>query len=514
LLGLRRLGRRYLGCFFGDNYPTPRANRLYAELEREGADLEHWSLWSYVSALSAGAFGHPYALTRSLAGTSLGAALAARGKLFEVPDPADPERQLALVKALVPDITFVHAPLGDAQGNLAFSPPYGEGFHGALAARRGVIATVERIVPTEVLDGVPHLRPLPAHRVLAVCEEPFGAHPQPLHVSAPELRVHEAGYGDDYGAYRQWRGFSEDAPRFAEFVEQVLNAADGGTAYRAWVGASRLEAQRTLSPPRSAALISATRSSPSELEPTDALVLLAGRALARRIQEGGHRSLLAGIGQAFAACRLAKLLLAERGAAVELMVETGFCDIDVAEADPFLLSRRNLASAARLTSIDSVLGALCCGGAARCLGVIGAAEVDVEGNVNSTSLAGELLVGGGGAPDIAACASEVMVLTRADPRRLVKKVEYCTSRGSNVRCIVTDVCVFERSGLGEPWIVREIVASRADTFKALLSTSSFRFAIPGPPPLAPPAEPHELELLASLRLPEPARPRTGEVRHG
>lgn len=507
LLGLQRLGRRYLGCFFGDNYPTPRANPLYAQLVRDGAELEHWSLWSYVSALSAGAFGQPYAFTRSLAGTSLGAALAARGKLLEMPDPADPERQLALVKALLPDITFLHAPLGDAQGNLAFSPPYGEGFHGALAARKGVIATVERIVPTELLLGVPHLRPLPAHRVLAVCEEPFGAHPQPLHVSAPELRVHEPGYADDYAAYRQWRSFAEDAPRFAEFVEQVLNAPEGGTAYRSWVGGARLEALRT--PPRLPAPKPAALASAAELEPTDELVLLAGRALARRIQEGAHRSILAGIGQAFAACRLAKLLLGERGAAVELMVETGFCDIDVAEADPFLLSRSNVASAARLTSIDSVLGALCCGGSARCLGVIGAAEVDVEGNVNSTSLAGELLVGGGGAPDIAACASEVMVLTRADPRRLVKKVEYCTSRGLNVRTIVTEACVFERSGLGEPWVVREIVAARADTFKALLSTSGFRFAMPGPPRLAPPVEAHELELLASLRLREAAGSPTG-----
>lgn len=511
LLGLRRLGRRYIGCFFGDNYPTPRANRLYAELQREGVELEHWSLWSYVSALAAGAFGHPYALTRSLAGTSLGAALAARGKLLELPDPADPGRQLALVKALVPDITFVHAPLGDSQGNLAFSPPYGEGFHGALAARSGVIATVERIVPSELLQSMPQLRPLPAHRVLAVCEEPFGAHPQPLHVSAPELRQHEPGYDDDYAAYRQWRSFSEDAGRFAEVVEQVLEAADGGAAYRAWVGASRLEALRA--PARSSAVAAVAAMTEAELEPADELVLLAGRALARRVQEGGYRALLAGIGQSFAACRLAKLLLGQRGAEVELMVETGFCDIDVADADPFLLSRSNVASAARLTSIDSVLGALCCGGAAQCLGVIGAAEVDVEGNVNSTALGGELLVGGGGAPDIAACASEVMVLTRAEPRRLVKKVEYCTSLGLNVRCIVTEACVFERSGPGEPWIVREIVASRADTLKALLSNSGFRFAIPGPPPLAPPAAAHELALLSSLRRREPGA-RASEVSLG
>ena len=40
------------------------------------------------SALAAGAFGHPYAITRSLLGTSLGAALIEQGKLFEVADPS------------------------------------------------------------------------------------------------------------------------------------------------------------------------------------------------------------------------------------------------------------------------------------------------------------------------------------------------------------------------------------------------------------------------------------------
>ena len=51
---------------------------------------------------------------------------------------------------------------------------------------------------------------------------------------------------------------------------------------------------------------------------------------------------------------------------------------------------------------------------------------------------GELLVGAGGAPDIAAGAREVMVLSRADPRRLLAKVAYITSRGERVRTIVTE----------------------------------------------------------------------------
>jgi acyl CoA:acetate/3-ketoacid CoA transferase beta subunit/acyl CoA:acetate/3-ketoacid CoA transferase alpha subunit len=495
LLGLLRLGRRYIGCFFGDNYPVPRANGLYGALLREGYTLEQWSLWSYVSALAAGAYGHPFGFTRSLVGTTLGARLAEQGKLFEVADPVDPDRSLGLVRAIVPDITFLHAPLGDAHGNVAFSPPYGEGFYGALAARQGAIVTVERIVSSDVLANLPHFRPLPAHRVLAVCEEPFGAHPQPLHVAPAELRALETGYADDYAGYQAWRTISQEPEAFARFEEQVLAARDGCAAYRSFASAAHLEALRrpasSLPPPPPLQA--------EQLEPSDDLLLLAGRALARRVQQGGYRAMLAGIGQAFGACRLAKLLLGERGEDVELMVETGFSDIDVAAAHPFLLSRENVESAARLTAIDSVLGALCCGGSAACIGVIGAAEVDVEGNVNSTESDGELLVGGGGAPDIAACAREVMVLSRAEPRRLLRKVAYVTSLGHNVRTIVTEACVFERAGNGEPWLVRDLVPARASALKELLHAGSFCFAMPGPPPVAPPPTAFELELLARLR---------------
>jgi len=146
-----------------------------------------------------------------------------------------------------------------------------------------------------------------------------------------------------------------------------------------------------------------------------------------------------------------------------------------------------------------MLGALCCGGAGSCVGVIGAAEVDAEGNVNSSFSDGELLVGPGGAPDIAACAGELMVLTRAEPRRLVRKVQYVTSLGHHVRTIVTEACVFERSGPGEPWLVRDVVPARAGALKTLLQ-SGFRFAMPGPPPAADPPSAEELAMLARLRV--------------
>src|SRR6185503_11899894 len=106
LLALLRLGTRYISCFFGDNYPTPRPNPLYAALEAEGARLEHWSLWSYVTALRAGALEQTYATTSSLSGTTLGAELAAAGQFIELPAPDENGGRIGLVRAMRPDVAF------------------------------------------------------------------------------------------------------------------------------------------------------------------------------------------------------------------------------------------------------------------------------------------------------------------------------------------------------------------------------------------------------------------------
>ena len=105
------------------------------------------------------------------------------------------------------------------------------------------------------------------------------------------------------------------------------------------------------------------------------------------------------------------------------------------------------------------------------------------------------------------------MLTRADPRRLVRKVQFVTSLGHNVRTIVTEACVFERSGPSEPWLVRDVVPTRASTLKPLLA-SGFPFVMPGPPPSAVAPSSRELELLASLRVPSQARPKPSEVSSG
>jgi len=447
-LALLGLGRRYIGCFFGDNYPAPRPNGLYRELARTDM-LEQWSLLTYTLALRAGALGHPYAVTTSLGGTDLGAALARRGRLYEMADPAGGLEPVRLLTPIVPDVTFVHAAVGTPSGRALFSAPFGEGLHGALGATRGVIVTAEKLVDERELAGLSHLVPLPPARVLAISEEPFGAHPQPLYLGAEVCGV--TGYGDDFAAYEAWRDFAERPELFAAYRRAVLEASDGRRAYFDFVGAERLAAlasapARPREPqPRAERPSRADRA----LGASERLVLLAARTISRRVMEAGHRSILAGIGQSFSAARIAMGLFGTSADAVELLVETGISGFDAQCAHPFLLSACNMAAAGRLTSVEENLGAVACGGQNRCLAVVGCAEADVRGNLNSSFVDGELIVGSGGASDLTACAREVVVLCKSD--RLVSRVEFVTSPGDRVRAIVTEDGVLERIDTEHGW---------------------------------------------------------------
>ena len=470
LLPMLRLAESLAGAFFGDHYPAPRPNPLYTRLVASGVALEQWSLWSLVSALRAGAQGDPWAFNRSLAGTTIAAELERRGAYREVPDPRDPRRPIGLCAAIRPDLTFVHAAAGDEDGNVILSGPMSEGMWSALGARHGVIVTVERIAPPAWTRQHPDLVILPPHRVLAVCEEPLGAHPQAFHC-APAMGI--PSYRDDVEHYELWRGMTTDEAALGDFVERVLRAAPSragcGDAYREWVGHARVDALRVAPTRRGqgrawtpiigapAPANQARRAkpglvrdprAPSPAWAVEHLIVAGARRLAARARAIRARVLLAGIGHAFFAARLAQRQLAAEGFELRVMVETGLYDIECGPTGHgYLLAYDNIAQARRLTSIDDVLGVLGCGADNKCLAALGAAQIDRHPNLNSSRLAdGRILVGSGGACDIAAGVEEVVVLTRLAPGRLVHRLDYVTSPGRAVRSIVTDRGTLRRDG--------------------------------------------------------------------
>ncbi|TMQ03329.1 MAG: hypothetical protein E6J91_47430 [Deltaproteobacteria bacterium] len=304
-----------------------------------------------------------------------------------------------------------------------------------------MIVTVERIVPAAVTRAHPAAIALPPHRVLAVCEEPFGAHPQPLYCPV-ELA---SPYRDDFEHYERWRALTGDPPALAAFVDDVLRAPDAGAAYRDYVGPTRLA--QLCEPEAQAPEPSITAGeSPADVNGVERLIVLGARQLAARARAIGARVLIAGIGQAFFAARLAQLQLAAAGYTLRVMVETGLYDVECgAGGHGYLLAYDNVVRARRLSAIDDILGVLACGADNACIAALGAAQIDRHGNLNSTQLGGKLLVGSGGACDIAASVEEVVVLTRLAPGRLVDDVEYITSPGRAVRSVVTDHGVLTRA---------------------------------------------------------------------
>ena len=530
LLAVLRLGARYLACFFGDNYPAPRPNPLYSLVAAEGAVLEHWSLLTYVSALRAGALGHEWAVTGSLAGTTLGADLHARGRFVELPDPARPGQRIGLVRAIRPDLTFLHAAIADEHGNVFSAAPRGEGAWSAMAAREGVVVTVEQRVAGDLSRRHPDLVLVPPHRIRAICVEAFGAHPQPLYASA----LAERGYSDHFEHYEMWRDLAADPETYAATIEQLIGEPDdGGARYRSFAGTRRLA--RLATPVRGISMRSgvpaplphlrgadgSTRlasATPPPAPALDRLVFTATRQIVARVQAAGHKTVLAGIGQGFLAARLARALLARAERDVAVLVETGLYDIDCGPAaSPFLLAWENIAGARRLTDIEDVLGAVTCGSGNDCLGVLGAAQIDRHGRLNSTRLAGgRWLVGSGGAADVAASAAEVIAVIQAAPGRLVDEVDYVTSPGVKVRSVVTDLGVLERGGPGDDWRVTQLVPppgeSPLDTFALLREMCPWRFADLSAEAatllVAAPPSKEELELLVQLDPDGQARTRT------
>jgi acyl CoA:acetate/3-ketoacid CoA transferase beta subunit/acyl CoA:acetate/3-ketoacid CoA transferase alpha subunit len=430
LLALLRLGARYIGCFFGDNYPSSRPNPIYNQIRIEGASIEHWSLLSYVAALRAGAMGHPYGVTTSLRGTSLGEDLRQKGRFFEMPDPQDPARTVGMVAAMRPDVTFIHAPAADVQGRVLASAPFGEGFWGALGSKVGVIVTVEVIVDEDMTARTPDAVILPPHRVLAVCPSPYGAHPQPLY-SARHLRL--PGYPDDFEAYKLFREVAA-GDVVSSFVESLLEGEDDYL--------SRMNVNERISnfPPSLMPYNDLQRGLAGQPNPGERLTILAARRIVRLVKEKGYRVILAGIGHAFFAARLAKLWLTREGIEVDCLVETGMLGFDCGpESGSFLLGYQVIGHSRRLSSIDDILGAIVCGADNHCLAVVGAAQVDAHGNINSTRLEdGTMLVGSGGANDIASSAAEVIVLASSDSGRLLPDLPYVTSSGRAVRHVVTE----------------------------------------------------------------------------
>ncbi len=473
-LQLLHLGlvRRAIQSFAGDGYPTPGPSPVVARALARGLELENWTMLTISQRLLAGAQGVGATTTRSLVGSDLARDLEAQGLFRELPDPFGSGPRLGLIPACRPDLALVHVWAADAAGNGVCFPPYQENVYGALAATQGVLLSCERIVSTDFVRRHAHLVRIPAERVLSVSEVPYGSHPYGNYARGiPEFQA----YANDYAFMREHRRVQESEGAYDAWVREWILEPPSPAAYRAKVGRARFDALHAAADPDSwrAELEShaASLDDPRPANPIEEMIVQGGREVARRIESRGFRSVLSGVGQAMLMAWLASHLLRDSQAEFSLMAETGMVGHDPRPADPFLLNYRNLPTTTLLTDVIEALGLHACGGQNRCLATLGAGQLDRFGNINSSrGRDGAFLVGSGGANDLASAAEELLVAAVQRRASFAEKVDYVTSPGTRVRCVVSTLGRFEKdpaSAQGELVLTAWFAGASADEASAV-----------------------------------------------
>jgi acyl CoA:acetate/3-ketoacid CoA transferase alpha subunit/acyl CoA:acetate/3-ketoacid CoA transferase beta subunit len=428
-----RMVRRVITAYSGNSFPSYAPNPVFQEGYQSGAvEVEHWSILTMAQRLEAAARGLPAVVTGSLSGSGM----AANDAFSTVDSPFGP---VGLVAPLVPDVALLHAAVSDRHGNLAISEPLLEGVWGAWAARRGVVATVEAVV--DDLEELGHRVKIPAHRVLAVVEAPYGAHPGGCY--APGLPV--AGYGEDIPFWIAAAAAARvDFDAWAH--ENVLGPADHA-AYLHQLGDDRLIGLRLLADPDSWRRDAEAHPVPTDepISDWEVAASLGAREVQDTVAQLGADAVLAGAGVANLAAWVAVARARAAGGSVHLTAELGLWGYTPTPADPYIFNHRVFPATSLLADASTVLGMVVGGPGTSTVGCLGAAEVDQHGNLNSTSLRdGRFLVGSGGANDVVSRAATCVVVTLARPRRLPADVAYVTAPGERVSSVVTDRGVLRR----------------------------------------------------------------------
>lgn len=429
------LVRKVVTSYSGNSFPTYTPNPIFRQSYESGAvDVEHWSILTLSQRLEAAARGLPAAVTGSLAGSSM-----AENDAYTVVD--SPFGPLGLLEPLVPDVALVHAAAADPAGNLVFSEPLLDGVWGAWAARRGVVATVERIV--DDLEGLGHRVRVPGHRVLSVVEAPYGAHPGGCY--APGLPVRS--YGEDIA---HWSAAADAAAKgeLDVYVRDWVLGPKTHEDYLARIGTERLHWLEGRADPMS--WKADADAHPVVEDPSvtiwEQAAALGAREVEQVVDAVDADAVLAGAGVANLAAWVAVGRARASGRRVMLTAELGLWGYEPTPADPYIFNQRVFPATPYLSDASAVLGMVIGGPGTTTVGCLGAAEVDREGSLNSTELAGgRFLVGSGGANDVASRATACVVVTLARPERLPETVAYVTSPGRRVVSVVTDKGILRRS---------------------------------------------------------------------
>ena len=133
-----------------------------------------------------------------------------------------------LLRALNPDVSFVHVQIADHEGNSQIHGARWENEEQAKAGKRVIVIT-EELVTTEYIQRYPQQTIIPGHRVEAVVHQPYGAHPTAVFQY----------YDFDADHLKLYVNHSKRAETFPKYVETYISGTKDHWEYLEKVGGLR-----------------------------------------------------------------------------------------------------------------------------------------------------------------------------------------------------------------------------------------------------------------------------------
>jgi acyl CoA:acetate/3-ketoacid CoA transferase alpha subunit/acyl CoA:acetate/3-ketoacid CoA transferase beta subunit len=420
--------------------PSQIMQKVWAE---KSVALENWSLCSLQQGLMAGALGVSFMPTRSIARSSM--ALDNKESFREIDDPFGGEAKTGVVKAINPDISIVHGCVADELGNTILAVPYGDDLWGPLASTNGVLVTVEKIVPADFIKKYAPLVKIPSHIVDAVSVAPLGLHPFSL--ANPGISGFNA-YEADAEFLEDLHQASADSQNLDAWIKEWVIDCATPKDYLNKLGSRRVKALKQITTrgaePPDFSVTSAPEPKP-EYSSEEMLLLVAAREITRSVLKSKHRTILIGAGSRAVAVLLAYYQLRAKGYELELITGNGQIGYEPRPTELAIQSVAGVYSSKMLTDTITTHGVFVGGRNNKCLSVLGAGQIDRNGNLNSTTTSqGKFLVGSGGAND-AANAREVLVILNQSRDRFPETLPYITCPGEAVTTVVSTMGVFTKA---------------------------------------------------------------------
>jgi acyl CoA:acetate/3-ketoacid CoA transferase alpha subunit/acyl CoA:acetate/3-ketoacid CoA transferase beta subunit len=422
---------------------SARPSKIIQEAyECKKIELENWSLYSLQQRLMAGALGVPFMPTKSVLGSSIASDNAESFR--EMEDPFGSEGKVGIVGALNPDISIIHGCVGDLEGNIILPSPYGEDLWGPLASRNGVLATVEKIVPTEFIRKYSALVKIPGYVVNAVCVAPLGLHP----FSLPNPGISDFDpYEKDIDFLNDLHKASTNSHTLDGWIKEWVTDCTTHQHYLDKLGHGRIATLREKSKDLKSKILSASiprSESRKEIDSEETMLIAVAREIVNSVHKLGHKLILAGAGTRGIAAWLAYYQLKAEGCEIELITGNGQIGYTPLPGESILSSEAGVRSSKMLTDTITTQGVFVGGKNNKCLSVLGAIQIDKYGNINSTMTSTrQFLMGSGGAND-AMNAREVIVALDQSKDRFAEELPYITGRGKAVTTVVSTMGIFKK----------------------------------------------------------------------